>query len=214
MLSSNRQGEARSALNAVQARHADILRIEQTMVELAQLFQDMAIMVEEQGETLAVIEEKAMKTEQDMEAAHVELVAAKKSALSARSKRKICFGIMVLVVLIFAGVIAYFATRNRGSSSSNSSSKPDRVVSSSTVISTSTVVSVDVQTVTQIVTQISQAPATTQPVRSSTRTALLTRASLLPRMMNFEERARAWPLVDMAAEQEAGSDLGLNAYWL
>jgi t-SNARE complex subunit (syntaxin) len=39
------------------------------MVELAQLFSDMALVVEEQGETLEHIEEKACKAEQDMEAA-------------------------------------------------------------------------------------------------------------------------------------------------
>ena len=71
LLSSTRQGEARAALSAVQARQADIRQIEQNMVELAQLFQDMAMMVEEQQEAIVKIEQNAQMAEKDMEQALV-----------------------------------------------------------------------------------------------------------------------------------------------
>ncbi len=41
LMSSNRQGESRAAYREVQARHEDIKRIEKTLTELAQLFNDV-----------------------------------------------------------------------------------------------------------------------------------------------------------------------------
>jgi len=40
-MNSNRYGESRAAYREVQARHADIKKIEKTLTELAQLFQDV-----------------------------------------------------------------------------------------------------------------------------------------------------------------------------
>ncbi|WFD43391.1 hypothetical protein MPSI1_002052 [Malassezia psittaci] len=68
---SNRQGEARGALREVQERHNDIQRIEQTIVELAALFQEMSILVEQQDEQLNVIKDYAQNTEQEVQAAYV-----------------------------------------------------------------------------------------------------------------------------------------------
>jgi len=42
LLNSNRLGESRAAYREVQARHADIKKIEKTLIELAQLFQDVS----------------------------------------------------------------------------------------------------------------------------------------------------------------------------
>lgn len=44
LMSSNRYGEARSAYREVQERHADIKKIEKTLTELAQLFNDVGDM--------------------------------------------------------------------------------------------------------------------------------------------------------------------------
>ena len=52
LMNSNRQGEARGALREVQERHTDIQRIERTITELAALFQEMSILVEQQDEQL------------------------------------------------------------------------------------------------------------------------------------------------------------------
>ena len=40
-MNSNRYGEAKSAYREVQERHADIQKIERTLTELAQLFNDV-----------------------------------------------------------------------------------------------------------------------------------------------------------------------------
>lgn len=42
LLNSNRYGEARTAYREVQERHEDIKRIEKTITELAQLFNDVS----------------------------------------------------------------------------------------------------------------------------------------------------------------------------
>lgn len=42
-MSSNRYGESRAAYREVQERHEDIKRIEKTLTELAQLFNDASI---------------------------------------------------------------------------------------------------------------------------------------------------------------------------
>lgn len=41
-MNTNRYGEARSAYREVQERHEDIKRIEKTLTELAQLFNDVS----------------------------------------------------------------------------------------------------------------------------------------------------------------------------
>lgn len=43
LMNSNRYGESRAAYREVQERHEDIKRIEQTLAELAQLFNDVSV---------------------------------------------------------------------------------------------------------------------------------------------------------------------------
>ncbi|KAI0957404.1 hypothetical protein AcW1_005809 [Taiwanofungus camphoratus] len=68
LMNSNRYGEARSAYREVQERHEDIKRIEKTLTELAQLFNDMSVLVEQQDEQINVIETAAAAVEKDTEA--------------------------------------------------------------------------------------------------------------------------------------------------
>jgi len=63
LMNSNRYGESRAAYREVQERHEDIKRIEQTLGELAQLFNDMSVLVEQQEETIDVIETQAAAVE-------------------------------------------------------------------------------------------------------------------------------------------------------
>jgi hypothetical protein len=141
---------------------------------------------------------------------HIELVQAKKSAMSARTKRKICFGIMALIILVAAGVIVWFALRNRATNSSTAA-PAQKELTASTTASTSN--EVETRTVVQVVTQlVTEAPAATStPVRSS---AARTRASLLPRAMGWEDRHRAVPLSDEETKEEVDAVLGMPAYWL
>jgi syntaxin 1B/2/3 len=55
LLNSNRHGEARGALREVQTRHEELRKIEQTMTELAQLFQEIDTLIVEQGERVCCV---------------------------------------------------------------------------------------------------------------------------------------------------------------
>ena len=81
----SRYTDSRAAYREVQERHEDIKRIEKTLAELAQLFNDvrslsflfwasclkprqMSVLVEQQDETINVIQAQAAGVEKDTEA--------------------------------------------------------------------------------------------------------------------------------------------------
>jgi len=111
LLGSNRRGESTAAYKEVQARHADVQKIEQTLVELAQLFNDLGTMTEKQGETIDVIQEEATKTERELELGGADVEQAKIHAAAARRKRKICFLISVIILIIIAIIVAVAVTQ-------------------------------------------------------------------------------------------------------
>jgi len=111
LLNSNRYGESRAAYREVQERHADIQKIERTLTELAQLFNDMSILVEQQDETINVIETTAATVEKDTEAGLGHTMKAVKSARSARKMRWICF-IITLVILAIVGIVVGVVVSN------------------------------------------------------------------------------------------------------
>ncbi|CAG8525272.1 15856_t:CDS:2 [Dentiscutata heterogama] len=79
-------GAAKDALREVQERHDDIKKIEKTIAELVNLFQEMQMLVEAQDAPIAAIEEHAVQVTKDMESgvAHVE-----KALESAKGARKL-----------------------------------------------------------------------------------------------------------------------------
>ncbi|KAL7008051.1 hypothetical protein EMMF5_002233 [Cystobasidiomycetes sp. EMM_F5] len=107
----HRVGQAQNVLNEVQTRHEAIQKIERTLVELFQMMQDMAVMVEEQDEQIIHIEQTAEAVAVDMEEGHKQIVQAKESAKGARKKRKICFCIIVVLLLVIGGVVAYVVVK-------------------------------------------------------------------------------------------------------
>lgn len=111
-LMNSRLGESRAAYREVQERHADIKRIEKTLAELAQLFNDMSILVEQQDETINVIEAQAATVEKDVEAGLGYTEKAVDSARAARKKRWICFFIILIILIIIAIVVAVVVVQN------------------------------------------------------------------------------------------------------
>ncbi|KAJ7470657.1 t-SNARE [Mycena latifolia] len=106
LMNSNRYGESRAAYREVQERHEDIKRIEKTLGELAQLFNDMSVLVEQQDETINVIETQAAGVEKDTEVGLGYTEKAVESARAARKKRWICFFICLVLLIIVAVVVA------------------------------------------------------------------------------------------------------------
>ncbi|KIK99297.1 hypothetical protein PAXRUDRAFT_553032 [Paxillus rubicundulus Ve08.2h10] len=113
LMNSNRYGESRAAYREVQERHQDIQRIEQTIAELAQLFNDMSVLVEQQNETINTIEATAGIIVKDTEAGLGHTETAVVSARSARKKRWICFILTVVILAIIAIIVAVIITNNQ-----------------------------------------------------------------------------------------------------
>ena len=93
LMQSDRQGRARSALTAVQDRHAMLVKIEQQMVELSQLFQDMDTLVVQQEAAVMQIEQKGEEVVDNLDKGNEEIGVAVNTARKTRKKKWICLGI-------------------------------------------------------------------------------------------------------------------------
>lgn len=104
LMSSNRRGQARTALSEVQARHREIQKIEKTMQELAQLFHDMETLVAEQEEPVRHIDEQATQVQQDIEQGVAHTSRAIISARALRKKKWWCIFIIFIIVAVAVAV--------------------------------------------------------------------------------------------------------------
>jgi syntaxin 1B/2/3 len=94
LMQSNRRGQAQSVLSAVQDRHAQLQKIEQQLIELAQLFQDMDTLVVQQEELVTNIEQKAEEVVENFDKGNEEIGTAINTARATRKKKWICLGIV------------------------------------------------------------------------------------------------------------------------
>ncbi|KAF2418481.1 putative syntaxin-like protein psy1 [Tothia fuscella] len=99
-LKSNRHGAATSVLGAVRARHNDIQKIEQTLEQLNQLFQDLAEAVIIQDTAVQAAEEQTDHVVKDTEQANVQLGKGVEHARRARKLKWWCLGLVVLIIVI------------------------------------------------------------------------------------------------------------------
>lgn len=113
ILTGNRRGEAKSALSAVQARHKEIQRIEQTVQELAELFQNMEQLVIEQEPMVDQIDQRGHEIQEDVAKAHTELQTAVTSARSARRKKWWCLLICLILIIIIVVVVVITQVINK-----------------------------------------------------------------------------------------------------
>ncbi|KAK3209752.1 hypothetical protein GRF29_44g575068 [Pseudopithomyces chartarum] len=119
-LKTNRSGQANSVLGAVRARHNDIQRIEKTLIELAQLFQQLNEEVVAQDEPVKQIEEQTEDVNKDTTHANQQLDQGIKSARNARKLKWWTLGIVVLIIVILAAVLGgYFGTRASNNNNNN-----------------------------------------------------------------------------------------------
>lgn len=93
LMQSNRQGQASAALNNVRDRHAQILKVERQMAELAQLFQDMNTLVIQQEVAVAQIEQQAEEVVENLDKGNTEIETAVTTARATRRKKWWCLGI-------------------------------------------------------------------------------------------------------------------------
>ncbi|KAF8201665.1 syntaxin [Pholiota molesta] len=116
---------SRAAYREVQERHEDIKRIERTLAELAQLFNDMSVLVEQQEETINVIQAQAAGVEKDTEVGLQYTDKAVSSARAARKKRWICFFI-TLVLLAIIGIIVGIVVKNQIANNNNNTNNTSK----------------------------------------------------------------------------------------
>ncbi|XP_036434182.1 syntaxin-2 isoform X2 [Colossoma macropomum] len=100
----------RQALNEIESRHKDIMRLESSIKELHEMFMDMAMLVETQGEMVDNIEKNVSNAVEYVAKANEECKKAVRYQKRARRKRvflAICVAVCaVIVLLIIVGVFA------------------------------------------------------------------------------------------------------------
>ncbi|EMD38424.1 hypothetical protein CERSUDRAFT_82674 [Gelatoporia subvermispora B] len=109
---SSRYREGRAAYREVQERHDEIRQIERTLEELAQMFNDMSVLISQQDESINVIQDMAGRVEADTGAGLQQTEKAVEHARSARRKRWICFWLSVLIVCIVVAVVVGVVVSN------------------------------------------------------------------------------------------------------
>ncbi|XP_035628334.1 syntaxin-2-like [Oncorhynchus keta] len=92
----------RQALNEIESRHKDIIRLESSIRELHEMFVDMAMLVETQGEMINNIEKNVSSAAEYIGVAKVETKKAVRYQKAARRK----YVIIAIVVVILLAVIA------------------------------------------------------------------------------------------------------------
>jgi len=98
ILDMERHAQAKEALLYIENRHRDIMRLEQSIQELHQLFLDMAILVEAQGELIDQIEFNVSQSVAYTKEAVKQLHSA--NTYQKKSRKKMCCLIIILLIVI------------------------------------------------------------------------------------------------------------------
>jgi len=116
ILDTERKNQAKNALAYIESKSNDIKRLEQSIQELHNLFLDMAIMVEAQGELIDQIEYNVTQAVDNTKVAVENLRSANKYQRKSRKKMCILICILVVVLLLLAGggIIAGVVTQKSG----------------------------------------------------------------------------------------------------
>lgn len=101
---------ARNALADIQERHKDITRLETSIQELHQLFMDMAVLVESQGELLDQIEYTVAQSVNYTGKAVEELRSA--TRYQKKVRKKMCCVIVVLLIALIVIIAPILAASN------------------------------------------------------------------------------------------------------
>lgn len=94
-----------NAVENVKNKYQDVLRLEASVNELAEMFRDFALIVEQQGELLDQIEYQVKAASEYIDEGNVEMVQAVELQKSIRYKQVICVTIVLVVLGAIAGII-------------------------------------------------------------------------------------------------------------
>jgi len=113
LYSSDRRGQAQSALENVRDRHKAIEDIEKTMIQLAGLFQDLEASVVMQEPAVTQIEQKGEEVNDNVGKANVEIDGAISKARSRNRKKWWCLLIILLIIIIVVVVVVVVKEVNK-----------------------------------------------------------------------------------------------------
>jgi len=99
LMQSDRRGQSRAVLSAVQDRNAAIKKIESQMIELAEMFQDMDNLVMQQEAAVVNIEMKGEEVVDNMDKGNEQIGTAIQSARNTRKWKWWCLGICGMYLL-------------------------------------------------------------------------------------------------------------------
>lgn len=97
------RGQIIDTLAEIQERHDVVREIERKLLELQQIFLDMAVLVDAQGEMLDNIESEVGKADEYVTSGVGQLVKAKR--LQRNTRKWTCIGILILIAIIAAIVL-------------------------------------------------------------------------------------------------------------
>ncbi|KAF9185553.1 Plasma membrane t-SNARE, secretory vesicle fusion [Haplosporangium sp. Z 11] len=100
LLQQARGQQAMAALNSVQSRQRELHRLQESIVELAQLYKQLEHLVADQDIAFQEIEASVNRAESDIEKGHGQVHLALKDGISARKKKWMALGIVVLIIII------------------------------------------------------------------------------------------------------------------
>ncbi|XP_061519342.1 syntaxin-1A isoform X4 [Anopheles gambiae] len=99
--------QAKQTLADIEARHADIIKLENSIRELHDMFMDMAMLVESQGEMVDRIEYHVENSRDYITTGQQDLVQAVKYMSKARKKKiwiAICVLIAIIILVVFLAI--------------------------------------------------------------------------------------------------------------
>lgn len=92
-------------IGELQQRESELLALEESIMDVNQIFKDLQIMVADQGEVLDRIEDNITETAVKVESGNTQLVQAVEKQKSSRKKKLFCFVIVAVVLIVLAIVI-------------------------------------------------------------------------------------------------------------
>ncbi|XP_062710396.1 syntaxin-1A isoform X3 [Aedes albopictus] len=99
--------QAKQTLADIEARHADIIKLENSIRELHDMFMDMAMLVESQGELVDRVEYHVEQSGNYVAQGQQELVQANKYMSKARKKKvliAVCVAITLIILIVFLAI--------------------------------------------------------------------------------------------------------------
>ncbi|KAK9170203.1 hypothetical protein Syun_002343 [Stephania yunnanensis] len=98
------RGQIMDTLAEIQERHDAVRDLEKKLLDLQQIFLDMAVLVEAQGELLDNIESQVSSAVDHVQSGNVALQKAK--SLQRNSRKWMCIAIMILLIIVVIIVVA------------------------------------------------------------------------------------------------------------